>query len=61
MVAKARSRNAQAFTPWSKAEEQEIARRYKAGDGIEAIARDQKRSPRAIELRLQKLGLVSGS
>lgn len=60
LIAKARTRNAQAFAPWSRAEEQEIARRYKAGDSIEIIARDQKRSPRAIELRLQKLGLVSG-
>ncbi|MGV1014281.1 MAG: hypothetical protein ACOYB4_04855, partial [Methyloceanibacter sp.] len=60
LVAKARARNPQAFAPWTKTEEQEVAKRYKAGESIESIAKAQKRSPRAIELRLQRLGLVSG-
>ncbi len=58
LVAKARTRNPQAFAPWTKDEEQEIARRYQAGDSLEAIARTQKRSVRAIELRLQRMGLM---
>ena len=34
--------------------------RYRAGESVEAIARSRKRSPRAIELRLQRLGLMAG-
>jgi hypothetical protein len=58
VVAQARQRNPQAFAPWTKDEEQEIRRRYDAEDSIQTIARDHKRSPRAIELRLQRLGLL---
>lgn len=58
LVAKARTKNPQAFAPWSKKEEEEIARRYRSGESIEAIARVQKRSARAIELRLERLGLL---
>jgi hypothetical protein len=58
VVAHARERNPQAFTPWTRQEEEEIQRRHRKGESIEAIARAQKRSPRAIELRLQRLGLV---
>jgi hypothetical protein len=58
VVAQARQRNPQAFAPWTKDEEQEVRRRYEAGDSIQTIAREHKRSPRAIELRLQRLGLL---
>jgi hypothetical protein len=57
VVAQARQRNPLAFAPWTKEEEQEIRRRHQAGESIEAIARAHKRSPRAIELRLQRLGV----
>ncbi|MGE5259458.1 MAG: hypothetical protein ACM3MH_01125, partial [Actinomycetota bacterium] len=56
LVAKARTKNPQAFAPWSKKEEEEIARRYRSGESIEAIARVQKRSARAIELDSSGLG-----
>ena len=58
LIADARQRNAQAFAPWTHEEEQDVRRLYEAGKTIEAIARTQKRSPRAIELRLQRLGLL---
>jgi hypothetical protein len=58
LVAKARTKNPQAFAPWTKKEEEEIARRYRSGKSIEAIARVEKRSARAIELRLERLGLL---
>jgi hypothetical protein len=58
LVAKARTKNPQAFAPWTKQEEEEVARRYRAGESIEAIARMQKRSPRAIELRLERLRIL---
>ena len=58
VVAQARQRNPQAFAPWRKDEEQEIRRRYEAGESIPTIARDHKRSRRTIELRLQRLGLL---
>jgi hypothetical protein len=59
LVAKARTKNPQAFAPWTKTEEEEVARRYKSGESIEAIARAHKRSSRAIELRLERLGLLA--
>ena len=58
VVAQARQTNPQAFAPWTREEEQEIRRRYEAGESVEAIARAHKRSPRAIELRLQRLGVL---
>ncbi len=58
VVAQARQRNPLAFAPWTREEEQEVRRRYEAGENIQAIARAHKRSPRAIELRLQRLGVL---
>jgi hypothetical protein len=58
VVAQARERNAQAFAPWTKDQEQQISKQYKGGESIPSIARAHKRSPRAIELRLQRLGLL---
>jgi hypothetical protein len=58
LVAQARERNAQAFAPWTKEEEQDIKKRHAAGESISMIARTHKRSPRAIELRLQRLGVL---
>ena len=44
---------------WSKEEEQQVAKRFKAGEPVPAIAGAHKRSPRAIELRLQqRIGLL---
>jgi hypothetical protein len=61
IIAETRRRNAQAFAPWTDEEEQDVRRLYEAGKTIDAIARMQKRSPRAIELRLQRLGLLPHS
>jgi hypothetical protein len=58
VVAQARERNAQAFAPWTEEEEQRVSKRYRAGETIQAIARDHRRSPRAIELRLQRMGVL---
>ena len=58
LIAQAREWNAQAFAPWTTDEEQEIGKRYQSAKSISAIARMHKRSPRAIELRLQRLGLL---
>jgi hypothetical protein len=58
VIAQAREKNAQAFAPWTKQEEQEVKRRFEQGESLQHIARTQKRSPRAIELRLQRLGLL---
>ena len=58
LMAKARQRNPQAFAPWSQDEEQEVRKRYEAGESVEAIARAHKRSARAIDLRLQRLGML---
>jgi hypothetical protein len=58
VVAQARQKNPVAFAPWTREEEREVRRRYEAGENIQAIARAHKRSPRAIELRLQRLGVL---
>ena len=58
LVAQARQRNPQAFAPWTKDEEEEIRRRHAGGESIQTIASARRRSPRAIELRLQRLGVL---
>ena len=58
LVAQARTRNPQAFAPWTREEEEEIRRRHASGESIQSIARARRRSPRAIELRLQRLGVL---
>jgi hypothetical protein len=58
IISQARERNPQAFSPWTPEEEQEVRRRYESGEPIEAIARARKRSSRAIELRLQRMGAL---
>ena len=58
LVAQARQRNPQAFAPWTKEEEEEIRRRHATGESIQTIASARRRSPRAIELRLQRLGVL---
>jgi hypothetical protein len=55
-IAQARERNPQAFASWTPKEEDEVRRRYEKGEPVESIARAQKRSARAIELRLQRMG-----
>jgi hypothetical protein len=58
IVEQARQRNPNAFAPWTREEEQEIRRQFEAGEPIPSIARSHKRSPRAIELRLQRMGAM---
>lgn len=58
IVEQARQRNPNAFAPWTREEEQEIRRQFEAGEPIASIARSHKRSPRAIELRLQRMGAM---
>jgi hypothetical protein len=59
IVARARGRNPKAFEPWTPIEEAEVRRRYEAGEGLESIARTHNRSPKAIEMRLERMGLRS--
>jgi hypothetical protein len=58
IVEQARQRNPNAFALWTREEEQDIRRRFEAGEPIAAIARAHKRSARAIELRLQRMGAM---
>lgn len=58
LIEKARERNPQAFAAWTPEEEGDVRRRYQGGQGVAEIARVHSRSPRAIELRLQRLGLL---
>jgi hypothetical protein len=58
LIEKARERNPKAFAAWTPEEEAEVKRLYESGQSVAEIARARKRSPRAIELRLQRLGLI---
>ena len=58
MVENARRRNRRAFSPWTPDEEREVENRFRAGESLEAIARSRGRSRRAIEMRLEKLGVL---
>jgi hypothetical protein len=58
VVARARGKNPKAFEPWSPTEEADVRRRYEAGERIEDIARTHNRSPKAIEMRLERMGLL---
>lgn len=46
---------------WSKTEETELARRFRAKESIETIATQHGRTTRAIESRLQRLGLITAN
>jgi DNA-binding NarL/FixJ family response regulator len=61
LIERARARNPQAFSPWSKAEEKQVRKEYEEGRSVTQIAKEHKRSPRAIELRLQRLGVIPPS
>ncbi len=52
----ARRTNPNAFAPWSREEEEDVLCRYETGEPIEEIARHHNRSPRAIALRLKRIG-----
>jgi hypothetical protein len=56
VIARARGRNAKAFEPWTRSEEEDVRRRFEAGDAVETIARTHNRSPKAIRMRLERLG-----
>jgi hypothetical protein len=61
VVARARGRNPKAFEPWSRQEEEEVRRRYQAGESLDSIARVHNRSPKAIQMRLERLGALPRS
>lgn len=58
LIEKARERNPQAFAAWTPEAEADVRRRFQSGQSVAEIAGVHKRSARAIELRLQRLGLV---
>jgi hypothetical protein len=60
IVERARQRNPQAFKSWSREEEQRVREAYERGTPISEIARDVQRSQRAVEMRLEKMGVRQG-
>ena len=58
LIAEARQRNPNAFQPWTGDEERQVRERFEKGEAIPAIARAHRRSPKAIELRLKRLGVL---
>jgi hypothetical protein len=58
MIAEARQRNPNTFQPWTSDEERRVRERFENGEAIPAIARAHRRSPKAIEMRLKRLGVL---
>lgn len=56
-IERARQRNPSAFKSWTRDEERRLADAYREGTPIAELAKAHERSPRAIEMRLAKLGL----
>ncbi len=46
---------------WSADEEAALARQFKSGTSIADIAKDHKRTIRAIEARLERIGLITAA
>ena len=57
-VAALRESHAQAYAPWTETEENDLKRRYHAGETVDAIAERLGRKPGAIRSRLKKLALI---
>jgi hypothetical protein len=53
-----RETHAQAYAPWSEAEESDLKRRHHQGETVAAIAARLGRKPGAIRSRLKKLALI---
>jgi hypothetical protein len=58
-IAKAKEKYANAYEPWSKKEDAELALLYKQGKNTMTIAETLQRQPGAITIRLEKLKLVA--
>ena len=52
------ARRARAGQAWGAAEDADLLRGYNAGQGIASLANRHGRSPKAITLRLQRLGIT---
>jgi hypothetical protein len=57
-VAALRESHAQAYAPWTEAEESDLKRRHHAGETVDTIAAQLGRKPGAIRSRLKKLALI---
>ena len=57
-VAAMRETHAQAYAPWTEAEESDLKRRHHQGETVAAIAARLGRKPGAIRSRLKKLALI---
>ena len=55
-IERARSRNPNAFKPWTRDEERRLQEGVRAGNSVEELAAELERSPRAVAIRLQRLG-----
>jgi hypothetical protein len=47
--------------PWKQEEDERLESGFRAGSTLEELARVHQRTPRAVELRLVKLGLIEES
>jgi hypothetical protein len=57
IIERARQRNPQAFSRWTSEEEQRLREEHEEGLPVEEIARRHDRSRRAVQMRLERLGL----
>ena len=56
-VRRVRARHAHAFEPWTPTEDAQLAEEFRHGASVAALARAFRRSPGAIRLCLQRLGI----
>ena len=58
--ARRRGRPANVGNAWTAEEEQRLTGRFQAGETISGLAESLGRTTRAVEARLQRLGLITG-
>ncbi len=56
-IAKAKQKYANAYEPWTKKEDADLALLYKQGNNTMTISEELQRQPGAITIRLEKLNL----
>ncbi len=59
IIARAKKKYPNAYEPWSKKEDAELALLYRKGSSTMELAESLKRQPGAIKLRLEKLDLTA--
>ena len=60
VMARAKEKSPQAYTPWTKEDEAELAAMHASGATTQAMAEQFQRQPGGIRSRLRRLGIEAG-